>query len=330
MAMTARTFKYVGSAVPAANTAAGLLDALYTLCTSATYYDGSARTPGAGVAVTGTQHQVGGITECIDIAPYSNSHNFRYLFSGSASARTPTMVTSPNTDTWATGNVLLGLARNWNTYNVTGNGWDQTLPGSAGSSFTGYIRVFTCASLTCTKVHLLECADGIIVAWQQAANVSFTGCGLELDPRVTYSTSPVSAENTTGGRYLMWNTSASAAASVVFNSATGVTIPFSSSAANTGHCYALSVGGVSLTSVMKDSTLTNGTTTTSFINNDGDWIPREIEIVDSSNIPYGRLREIRIGPDRKLGDTFSVSGVVKGYGLSSHPTSDNDTLWCIA
>lgn len=330
MAMTARTWKYVGSATPAANTAAGILDALYTLGTSATYYDASARTPGAGVAGTWTQHQVTGVTECLDVNPVSNSHTVRYLLAGSASARTPTMVTSPNTDSWQTATLLMGFARNWNTYNVTGNGWDQALPGSAGSSFTGYIRTFACASLTATKLHLFECADGMIVVVQQSAGTTIIGIGLDIDPRVTYATSPLSAENTSGGRYLMWNTSSSSAVSTVFNSTTGSNVPFSTSGANTGHCYILSVGGVTLALANKDATLTNGTVTTSFINADGDWVPREIEIVDGGHVAYGRLREIRIGPDRKLGDTFSSSGTVRGYAVGSHPTTDNDCLWVMA
>ena len=327
MALAARTWKYVGSAAVAANTVAGILDALYSLCTSVTYYNGAARTPGSGVAVTGVQHQVTGTTECIDITPIAQTHGVRYLFSGSASVRSPTFVSG---DTWSANCIYLGFSRSWNTYNVTGNGWDQALPGSSGSSFTGYIRVFQCGSLTATRVHLFECADGIIVAIQQAAGVTFIGCGLDIDTRVTAATSPLSAEATTGGRYLMWNTSSAAVAATNFNNSNGNQVPFSGNTNNTARCLVLSPGGVSLTACYKDGALANVTDTTSFINADGDWIPREIEIVSGNCVAIGRLREIRIGPDRKLGDTFSSSGTVRGYALSSHPTTDNDTLWLIA
>ena len=331
MAMTAPTWRYVGSATPAANTAAGLLDALHTLGTSTTYYDGSARTPGSGVALTSTQHKVGGITECVDLAPVTATHGVRYLYAGSASARTPTMVSSPNSDTWATATLLLGVARSWNTYNATGNGWDQTLPGGVGSTFTGYVRAFACGSLTATKVHLWECADAHCIIVQQAAGATLMGAGLHLDSRVTNATSPTTAEATTGGRYLMWNTSAAAACDTGFHRNTGVTVPFSVSGINSGHCYLLSVGGVTLTAVKKAAPFTDGFDTTSCITADGDWIPLPIELVSgSNNVPVGVLRGIRCGPDRKIGDTFSVSGVVKGYALSSHPTTDNDTLWLIA
>jgi hypothetical protein len=333
MAMTARTWKYVGSATPAANTVAGIADALYSLCTSATYYNGASRTPGSGVAVTGVQHQVGGTTECIEIAPVTNPHTVRYLVSGSASARTPTMVTSPFTDTWTTGCVLLGFARSWNSYNATGNGWDQALPGGVGSAFTGYVRAFNTGPLTATKVHLFECADGFAVGIQQAAAVSWFGAGLDIDPRVTNGTSPASAEATSGGRYMMWNSSSSGAVpTAIWNTTlTNTASPWHTSAANVGHAYVLSVGGVTLAAVSRDATLTTATDTTAYVNDDGDWIPREIEIVKSSSLTsVGRLREMRIGPDRKLGDTFSVSGTVKAYALSSHPSSDNDTLWLIA
>jgi len=334
MAMTKRTYKYIGSQAVAANTVAGIADASYTLGTKTTYYDGSARTPGAGQACTATQHQVGGVTECVDFALVTSTHGVRVLIAGSASARTPTMVTSPHTHTWATSTVLMGVARNWNTYNATGNGWDQTLPGGVGSSWTGYCRTFATGSLTATRVHMWECADGLIFAVQQASAVNFFGAGLDIDPRLTNAQSASCAEATTGGRYLMWGGYNSAAISTTFNSGTGANVPFSTTTANNGFCYALSIGGVSLTAVIKDAALTTATDTSSYINADGHLLAREIELVTTTGGGVGRLREIRIGPDRKLGDTFSAlvggSRTVQAYALSSHPTTDNDTLWLMA
>lgn len=332
MAMTARNFKYIGS-VAVSNTVPSILDGFYTLFTSTTYYDASARSPGSGIAWTGTQHQVTGTTECIDLAPVSSSHGVRYLLSGSASARTPTMVTSPFSDTWSTNIILHGTARSWNTYNSTGNGWDQALPGSTGSSFTGFCRAFATSSLTATRVHAWECSDGVMLQIQQSTGTSMLGFGLDIDPLTTYSDSPTCAEDTTGGRYLLWNTSLTTACSTIMNSTanSSTVAPYGTSQSNGSHCYALSVSGVNLTAISKLWNLTNITTTTSCINDDGDWMPIPIVMgVTSGNTPYGILREIRIGPDRKIGDTFSLSGVVKGYAYGTHPSSDNDTLWLMA
>jgi hypothetical protein len=164
-----------------------------------------------------------------------------------------------------------------------------------------------------------------------SAAVVICGMGDDIDPCVTNATSPASAEATTGGRYLLWTTTSTSGASTTFNTATGSTAPFSASAANQGACYVLSVGGVTLTAVEKECSLTNITTTTSCINADGDYVPRELWlVVAGSNTFVGRVREIRIARDAKLGDSFSVSGTKKAYAVSSHPTTDNDTLWVIA
>lgn len=334
MAMTKRTYNYVGSQSVAANTTAGLLDAFLTLGQKTTYYDGTARTPGAGQAATATQHTVGGTTECVDFALVTATHSVRVLLAGSASARTPTMVTSPHTHTWLAGALLMGVARSWNTYNATGNGWDQTLPGGVGSLWTGYCRVFGTGSLIATRAHLVECSDGLIFGVQQSGGCNWFGAGLDIDPRLTNAQSATCAEATTGGRYLMWGVANGSAQSTSGNSSTGITVPFSTSSANNGFCYALSVGGVSLAAVIKDGALTTPTDTSSYVNADGHLLAREIELVTTTGGGVGRLREIRIGPDRKVGDTFSAivggSRVVQGYALSSHPTTDHDTLWAMA
>ena len=52
MSLTALSHQYVGQSTTTAVTAAAQLDALWTLLTATTYFDGSTRTPGSGNANT--------------------------------------------------------------------------------------------------------------------------------------------------------------------------------------------------------------------------------------------------------------------------------------
>ena len=334
MTMSSSTWKYVGSATPLSNLPSDVLDALYTLGTSITYYDASARTPGSGVAGTWERKRVAGLTEAVYCTPASDTHTIRHIIAGSAAARTPTMISSPRTDTWATNTLLYGISRGGSTFNVTGNGWDQALPFTSGA-FTGYGRALALGSFTIAKVHLFECATGWWIVWATTTSVVHTWGGELIDPGVTYATSPTNAEQTTGGRYAMWMSGSSSATSTTSwsGAASGsVGVMFGTSiSANSTHFYLLSVGGVALTEVNRAYNLEAPAGTTSFLNSDGDMIPMEIHVVaNASNVYVGRVREMRIGPDSKVGYTASKSGVVKAYAASTHVTTDNDTCWLLA
>lgn len=333
--MSAVNWKYVGSAVPASNIPSDVLDALYTLGTKATYYDGvTVRTPGSGSAGTWDRKQVTGLTEAVHCNTATNDHTTRHIFAASASARTPTMISSP-ADTWAVNTILYGFSRNGSTLNATGNGWDQTLPFDTGSAFSGYARTCALGTFTIAKVHLFECQVGIAVVWATTTSMIETIAGLLLDPGVTFATSPSSAENTSGGRYMFrtcGGTTATATASWTTSASTPSGFFYHSTSANGNHCFAVNIGAVTLTAADRAIQTVQLSDSTCFLTPDGDAIFRQIlDLTNDTGGTYlGRLREMALGPDSKIGFTASESGTVKAYAVSTHPSTDHDTLWLLA
>lgn len=332
--MSALTWKYVGSAIPASSAIGDVLDAVYTLGTSATYYDASARTPGSGSAGTWDRKQVTGVTEAVWCNPATNSHTVRHIFAGSASARTPTMISSP-ADTWATSTILYGFSRSGSTLNATGNGWDQALPFDTGSAFTGYARNVALGTFTIVKVHLWECQVGFVIAWATTTSMVETVAGLLLDPGVVFADSPNCAENTGGGRY-MFRTCGGTTATSTTSWTTSPTTPSvffaHSTSANGNHCFAVNVGLVTLTAAERGLSSMTSSDSTCFLTPDGDAVFRQnLDLTNDTGGTYlGRLREMALGPDSKIGFTASASGTVKAYAVSSHPSTDHDTLWLLA
>ena len=330
MSLPAETWRYVGSAIPAAATISGVLDALYTLGTSATYHDASSRTPGAGVAGTWARKQVTGTTEAVYCNPVTNSHTIRWIFAGSSSARTPTMITTP-ADTWATSTVLFGWSRSGSTLNATGNGWDQTLPFDTGSLFTGYARALASSIVsTTTKVHLWECGTACVVAWQTATATVRTWVGM-LDPGVTNATSPNTAEATSEGRYwFATNGTTTVDSTTSWTSATSVTgVCFAHAVTvNGNHCYVIDVGTATLRTAERTFETMNDSTTTTQTTQDGDFVTTPIHLgANAGGYYFGRMREIEIGPDTTLPLIVRSSSVIKAYGVSSSPSAASDTAW---
>ena len=334
MAMTALHWKYVGSAVPASNIPSNVLDALYTLGTAVTYADSTTRTPGSGSAGTWDRKQVAGLTEATWCNPATNSHTVRHIFGASASARTPTMISSP-ADTWATNTILYGFSRSGATLNATGNGWDQALPFDTGSAFSGYARACALGTFTIAKVHLFECEVGAVVLWATTTGMVETIFGLLLDPGVTNATSPNSAEATSGGRYCFrtcGGTVASTTTAWTTSLATATTFFAHSTSANGNHCFAVNIGAATLTAAERQLSTLQASDGDSFLTPDGDINFQQcLQLgADTGGRFFGRLREMAPGPDTTIGLAARQSGTAKAYAASTHPSTQNDTLWLIA
>lgn len=333
MTASARTWKYVGSQAPAGMLVSDVLDAIYTLGVKATYYDASARTPGSGVAGTWARKQVTSLTEAVYCNPATNSHTVRWIFAGSASARTPTMISSP-ADTWATSTVLFGFSRSGSTLNATGNGWDQALPFDTGSAFSGYARALASTFVsTLVKVHLWECGDGFVVAFATSSAVVQT-IACVLDPGVTNATSPNSAEATSNGRYA-WRTNGTTTADSstgwATSTATAQAFFAHSSSANSAHCFVVNVGLATLTAAERTVSAMQASDTTTQVNADGDAVFVPVYIgADGGGTFFGRLPEMVIGPDAIVGQVASSGGTTKAYAASTSPSSAADTLWLLA
>lgn len=332
--MSARTWRYVGSTTPAGMLISDVLDAVYVLGTAATYHDGSARTPGSGNAGTWARKQVTGLTEAVYVAPASNSHTVRWNLAGSASVRTPTMLSSP-ADTYAVNTLLMGFSRDGATLNATGNGWDQALPFDSGSAFSGYARALASTFVaTLTKVHLWECADGFVITFATAsASVSAFAC--VLDTGVTHATSPLSAEATSNGRYA-WRVNGTTTADSATSWTTTVTgtsqVYFGhSTSANNPHTFVIDPGTATVRAAERSFSAMQLSDTTTQVNQDGDAMFSPIGLcADGGGAFFGRLPEITIGPDAQLGQKATSGGVDKAYAVSTSPTAPTDSAWLLA
>src|SRR5512137_3150794 len=99
--------------IPAGVDVTKVLDAIHAAFTSATYYNGAARIPGAGSAWTAAREQILGTTEATWLTPPVGALNHRVIFAGQVVlAKAPTM------DLDATGHNFLfhGMAKNCGAY----------------------------------------------------------------------------------------------------------------------------------------------------------------------------------------------------------------------
>jgi len=106
------------------------LDAVYTLGTKVTYYDGSTRTPGSGQAGTYSRYQAAGVTEAVYATPATDTLNVRYIWAGRSTAATPTMATP---DSYVTNTAYVSINKNSGAFNA----WDAASPFTSGQFF-GY------------------------------------------------------------------------------------------------------------------------------------------------------------------------------------------------
>lgn len=312
---TPLTWRYVGGQSFVAATVAAALDALYTLGTAVTYADGSTRTPGSGNAWTWSRFQVLGVTEAVYASPPSGSLGQRVIFAGSASAKTPTMI-SP--DTWATNTALVSLVKNAGAFNA----WDNAAPFTSGE-FSGYSRCWSTAAGIGT-VYLWE-ADGAIM-------VSFNGTyliliGAIIDPG---SADALDAESD-GLRYGMFVSGSTAVCAVDWHSANSNSTFLRHSSGNGAcHGYVMDPAAASVTTIQSLTLGRTGMTPTGLKTKAGAWQRVPIAVRASGSAPndfiVGRLREVFYFADSQTPRSLSVASVVQGWVVAASASADSDAM----
>ena len=111
MANPTLNWRYVGS-LTYVSSISNALDAAYTLGTSATYADGSARVPGIGSAWTWNR-EVSGVTVAAYGVPPVNALGFNYIIGGTVGVSAYTFLT-PDTVT-AVNTIVYGMNRSSGT-----------------------------------------------------------------------------------------------------------------------------------------------------------------------------------------------------------------------
>ena len=165
-------WRYIGNTA-FSNSIADWLDAVYTLGTSSTYYDGSTRTPGTGQAATFSRYQNSGTTEAVYATPASDTLGVRYIWAGKASSASPTMATP---DSFATDRALISINKNSGAFNA----WDNSSPFTSGEFF-GYWRAGWSTSVGAGTLFMFESetANYLITAVGTATRHNCVGAWLK-------------------------------------------------------------------------------------------------------------------------------------------------------
>lgn len=179
-------WKFIGSQTFAPDNASGVpngLAGLYTLLSSTTYYDGSARTPGSGQAWSVNREGTGASTVAIWGAPPSGSpiaaSNLRYIIGGYNGVAPASLLR----DAWVSNAYWTSMARDAGAYTT----WTAANPFTTGI-FCGYVQATAAASTYVFQRWLAwECSEGLILVLQRdgsgaAGNANAFSWGALIEP----------------------------------------------------------------------------------------------------------------------------------------------------
>ena len=167
--MSANQWRYIGKQ-SFTEGLANALDAIHTLGTKTTYYDGSTRTPGSGVAATYTKVQESGVTVAVHATPATTSQGLKYIWAGGHAASSGTTA-SP--DSWSGTRLFASISLDSGAY----AGYEQALPFGSGSRFFGYWRAGLSSetSQPSTHVYLYECALAVAYVFSNTSETDTHG-----------------------------------------------------------------------------------------------------------------------------------------------------------
>lgn len=147
--------------VAAPNNVEDVMDAIWTALTAATYYDGTARVPGAGSAWTAAR-EVGAVTESVRFQPPEAAvSDFYGAVAGLNGAAAPTMLAP---DAYVANEVLGCIFRNVPGVPVW-NGWQNATP-FTGADFAGWYRGPVATSIE--RVVVVESQESLIIGFYTA------------------------------------------------------------------------------------------------------------------------------------------------------------------
>lgn len=321
MANPTLNWRYVGTVniVAAINNG---LDAVYTLGTSATYADGSARVPGTGSAWTWAR-EVSGVTVAAYGIPPVNALSFNYILGGTSGASAYTFL-APDTATLANC-IVYGMNRSSGAFTT----WTSATP-FTNAGFSGYWRgTRSFAVFGYNNVSMWESQEGCIIQFGEtvAGQSSTIGLGALLDP---LSTAPLNAE-ADGRIYSMWG---GGSASITSGTWAGVTAGTDATAfagsnvAGGCHMGTFAPGTNVMFGGAGAQTYRFGTFTppTTFTATNGDIARVPLSAWNGSTTFYGQSRQWFITKDSISRLTWTNGATVIGYIWSSSLTGTADAL----
>jgi hypothetical protein len=315
MSLELLSYDYIGRFATSAATIAGTMLAIRTGFESTTYSDGSARTPGSGIAWTAAAETSSGSTISLSLTPVTSTLGQKIIVTGGGSG-TPTMI-SP--DTYANTRIYIGLCKNAGAY----TSWTSANPFTSGqySGLTGF-------TLAVTAVHIYESTDSVVLVGETSAGAIYLAmAGALVDPE---STDPAVAESD-GKRYCIFTTNTSGAGGTPHNYANfGANSFLNHSAAGlfAAHSYIMNVGASTLTGVIRNNVTLNGSGASAFKNAAGEFVrlPIYIQGLSTSNLWFGRVREVLTFTQGLMGTRLTSSSVTKGFVLGPNTSSTGECI----
>jgi hypothetical protein len=321
MSLTALSHQYVGMSTTTAVIPSAQLDALWTLLTATTYFDGTTRTPGSGNAWTWARYQNAGVTEAVYGTPPTGSMAQRVLIAGYAVAPTPA-ITMLGPDTAQTTTLHIGISLSSGAFTT----YNAALPFGAASKWSGYWRMTggVSAGITPTDWRYYETAETVkFVCSVQNTNHRVAHAGAIIDPET-----PDAVDAETDGRvYGMYVTGS--------NNSLSSTMLSSNAAAGNYYAHG-SLAGYTHSGMFSPGTSTFLTLTrANFLNTSLAHVlptstgrsPRWPILLNRGATNFaGRLREVAWTPDSTLGSGLVAGLSTVGYRISSSTSVANETV----
>jgi hypothetical protein len=314
MAIPEVEWRYVGSEAYSA-TIDSVLDAVYSLGTSTTYYDASTRTPGSASAGTYSRFQASGTTEAVYATPPTTTALAqKWIWAGSAGAKSPTMATP---DTWATNNLLVSINKGSGAF----ASWDAASPFTSGNFF-GYWKGWD-TNDTSGNAHMWECEEAVMVALARSSNgsVHWHCLGAFINPVSTQAADAESDERLYGV-----GTSGTSSVTIVTGHPGGNTAWMGHGASNGHtHCGIFDSGAGTITTVKRNTSFSSNNQYSLALRS-GDYIYQKNSIPmnkSSSSAQYcvGVLREMSYFNRATLGQVLSQGGTDIAYVIGEHASS---------
>ena len=317
MSLPAVNWRYIGSSAFGTASVANVLDAFYALGLSVTYADGTTRTPGTDSAWTWQRYQNVSVTEAIHGNPPTNTLGLRVILAGAATLPipSPTMAV-PDV---ALNNILLAnVVKNAGQWNA----WNAASPFTSGQTF-GYWRVWP-TSAGVGIVRLYESRESVFVVIETSTGTAYGAIlGAILDSE---STDTVSDSESDGKLYGIITSGTNANISGTMN--TSPQFLDHSTNPSWNHAGIFTPNGSSLLTMSRRSVNAAATSTTSFKSRSGKYYRIPIDYRATAFAPndfeLGRLRDICMFCDSKLGQKHISGATTIGYLFSGSSVADTD------
>lgn len=311
MPLSALNWRYVGVRTFAAGDIVQSHDAVFTLGTSATYADGSARTPGSGSAWTWLREQSVGTTVSCYGNPPINALSFRYIIGGTVGASAYTFLT-PDNATLANC-VVYGMNRASGVYTT----WTSATP-FTNAGFSGYwrgTRAFTVVAYD--SVSMWESQEGCLLQYGSSAagTTSSIGLGALVDP---LSSATGNCESD-GRLYMMWGGGSVSVTTNAWAVNTGDGSAWAVSGATVGATHSgifapgtnVMFGGAGVQTVR----FGNFSPSTTFTSTNGDIarVPFCVQSAAATNNFLGQFRQIYLVKDSQTRLAWQNGATVLGY-----------------